>query len=149
MSDGQKAFAILAILTAGAALAFLAFGGIGDNLVYYWTPEEMMANADKAKGATIRLGGVVEQDSLDWNKDSNQLKFKLSDGDTVVEVEGKSVPPQMFREGIGVIVEGQLRDDGIFECDTLLVKHDNQYQAPEDGSKPDMQALKESLTGDI
>ena len=149
MSDGQKAFAILAILVAGAALAFLAFGGIGDNLVYYWTPEEMMANADKAKGATIRLGGVVEQDSLDWNKDSNQLKFKLSDGDTVVEVEGKSVPPQMFREGIGVIVEGQLRDDGVFECDTLLVKHDNQYQAPEDGSKPDMQALKESLTGDI
>ena len=149
MSDGQKAFAILAILTAGAALAFLAFGGIGDNLVYYWTPEEMMANAEKAKGATIRLGGVVEQDSLDWNKDSNQLKFKLSDGDTVVEVEGKSVPPQMFREGNGVIVEGQLRDDGIFECDTLLVKHDNQYQAPEDGSKPDMQALKESLTGDI
>ena len=149
MSDGQKAFAILAILVAGAALAFLAFGGIGDNLVYYWTPEEMMANADKAKGATIRLGGVVEQDSLHWNKDSNQLKFKLSDGDTVVEVEGKSVPPQMFREGIGVIVEGQLRDDGVFECDTLLVKHDNQYQAPEDGSKPDMQALKESLTGDI
>ena len=149
MSDGQKAFAILAILVAGAALAFLAFGGIGDNLVYYWTPEEMMANADKAKGATIRLGGVVEQDSLDWNKDSNQLKFKLSDGDTVVEVEGKSVPPQMFREGIGVIVEGQLRDDGVFECDTLLVKLDNQYQAPEDGSKPDMQALKESLTGDI
>ena len=149
MSDGQKAFAILAILVAGAALAFLAFGGIGDNLVYYWTPEEMMANADKAKGATIRLGGVVEQDSLDWNKDSNQLKFKLSDGVTVVEVEGKSVPPQMFREGIGVIVEGQLRDDGVFECDTLLVKHDNQYQAPEDGSKPDMQALKESLTGDI
>lgn len=149
MSDGQKAFAILAILVAGAALAFLAFGGIGDNLVYYWTPEEMMANADKAKGATIRLGGVVEQDSLHWNKDSNQLKFKLSDGDTVVEVEGTSVPPQMFREGIGVIVEGQLRDDGVFECDTLLVKHDNQYQAPEDGSKPDMQALKESLTGDI
>ena len=141
MSDGQKAFAILAILVAGAALAFLAFGGIGDNLVYYWTPEEMMANADKAKGATIRLGGVVEQDSLDWNKDSNQLKFKLSDGATVVEVEGKSVPPQMFREGIGVVVEGRYQSSGTFEATNLMVKHSNEYEAPH-GEKPPSETYK-------
>ena len=147
ISDGMKAFAIIAVLIAGGALAFLSFGGIGENLVYYWTPSEMAAHGDEAKGAQIRLGGVVKEGTLAWNKEANELKFDvIDDKGAVVEVEGRSVPPQMFQEGIGVIVEGTLRDDGVFECDRLLVKHDNQYQAPEDGEAPDMDALRKSLT---
>ncbi len=147
ISDGMKAFAIVAVLIAGSALAYLSFGGIGENLVYYWTPSEMAQHQAEAKGAQIRLGGVVAAGSLDWNKETNQLKFDVTDDQgTIVEVEGRSVPPQMFREGIGVVVEGTLRDDGVFECDRLLVKHDNQYQAPEDGEAPDMDALRKSLT---
>lgn len=148
MNDKTKVFFIGAVLVAACALAFMAFGGIGDNLVYYWTPAEMMQNRDKAQGATIRLGGVVEAGSLNWDKEANELRFVVTDGDTKVPVLGTSVPPQMFREGIGVVVEGTLRADGVFTADTLLVKHDNQYQAPEDGSAPDMDALKKSLTSE-
>jgi cytochrome c-type biogenesis protein CcmE len=146
MSDGQKAFIIVAILVAGGALAWLSFGGIGDNLVYYWTPTEMSDHGDEAVGAQIRLGGVVEKDSLKWDKTSNELLFRVSDGTNSVLVEGRSVPPQMFREEVGVVVEGTLRPDGVFVSDRLLVKHDNQYKAPEDGSAPDMDALRQSMT---
>ncbi len=147
MSDGTKVFILVMVLIAGCSLAWLSFGGIGENLVYYWTPTEMGQHGDIAQGAQIRLGGVVEADSLNWDKESNELRFDVGDGETTVAVEGRSVPPQMFREGIGVVVEGTLREDGVFVSDRLLVKHDNEYQAPDDGSKPDMDALKQSMAG--
>ena len=146
MTDGFKVFVIGAVLVAAAALAYLSFGGIGENLVYYWTPTEMADHGDEAIGAQIRLGGVVEAGSLKWDKATNELRFRVTDGDKAVDVEGRSVPPQMFREDVGVVVEGTLRTDGVFVSDRLLVKHDNQYQAPEDGSAPDMDALRQSMS---
>ncbi len=146
MTKGQKGFVGAAILVATLALLYLSFGGIGENLVYYWTPTEMADHSDEAVGAQIRLGGVVEAGSLNWDKATNELRFRVSDGDNSVAVEGRSVPPQMFREDVGVVVEGTLRTDGVFVSDRLLVKHDNQYQAPEDGSAPDMDALRLSMT---
>ena len=148
MTKGQKTFSVGAILVATTALLYLSFGGIGENLVYYWTPTEMADHGDEAVGAQIRLGGVVEAGSLKWDKESNDLTFRVSDGDHAVAVEGRSIPPQMFREDVGVVVEGTLRTDGVFVSDRLLVKHDNQYQAPEDGSAPDMDALRQSMTPD-
>jgi len=146
MTDGMKLFVGLMVLIAGGALAFLAYGGIGENLVYYWSPTEMADHGDEAIGAQIRLGGVVEEGTLKWDKVTNDLRFNVSDGTKSVPVEGHSVPPQMFREAVGVVVEGTLREDGVFVSDRLLVKHDNQYQAPEDGSAPDMDALRQSMT---
>ncbi len=129
------------IAVAATALGVLAFGSLGDNLVYYWNPTELIAAGDKAYGATIRLGGMVQADSVEFDNKSTDLAFTVGDGTTTVRVEGKGMPPQMFREGIGVIVEGTLRKDGVFESRELLVKHSNEYQAPEDGEKPDLDTL--------
>jgi cytochrome c-type biogenesis protein CcmE len=51
----------------------------------------------------------------------------------VVQAHAKGAPPQMFREGIGVVVEGELASNGVFECDRVMVKHSNEYRAPEEG----------------
>jgi cytochrome c-type biogenesis protein CcmE len=143
MTDGMKAFFIVAILIAGGAVAYLSFGGIGENLVYYWTPTELAEHGDQAQGAVVRLGGMVEAGSLKWDKAANELTFKVSDGETSIDVHGTGVPPQMFREGIGVVVEGTMGGNDVFESDRLLVKHDNEYQAPE--GEADMDELKKSL----
>ena len=137
----DKRWIIGMIAVAGVALAVLAFGSLGDNLVYYWNPTELQEAGDKAYGATIRLGGMVEGGTVDFDNQSTDLAFDVSDGTNSVRVEGKGMPPQMFREGIGVIVEGTLRKDGVFESRELLVKHSNEYQAPEDGEKPDLGTL--------
>lgn len=142
MTDSMKAFFIAAVLIAGGALAYLSFGGIGENLVYYWTPTELVEHGDVAQGAVIRLGGQVEAGSLKWDKEANDLRFNVTDGSTVVPVHGTGVPPQMFREGIGVVVEGTMAG-ATFESDRLLVKHDNEYQAPE--GEADMEELQKSL----
>ena len=64
---------------AGAGLAFIAFGNIGENLVYYWSPAEMLAQGDKAYGPTIRLGGVVQPGSIQWNAEHTTLNFQVAD----------------------------------------------------------------------
>lgn len=141
--DRMKLFFVVAVLIAGGALAWLSFGGIGENLVYYWTPTELVAHGDTAQGAVIRLGGQVKEGSLKWDKAANDLRFLVTDGTTDVPVHGTGVPPQMFREGIGVVVEGTMVGP-TFESDRLLVKHDNEYQAPE--GEANMDELKKSLS---
>jgi cytochrome c-type biogenesis protein CcmE len=132
---------VTALLIAGSGVALVAWGNLGHNLVYYWTPGEMLAQGDKAHHATIRLGGIVGKGSVDWSPQKNQLRFRVMDGLAPdakgVSVEAAETPPAMFREGIGVVVEGTLRPDGVFQSDRLMVKHSNEYRAPKGGSPED------------
>ena len=137
--------AVAAILISVGVLAFLAFGGIGENLVYYWSPSELAEAGDEAIGATIRLGGLVEPGTIDRSGDGLTLKFAVTDGGASVPIVTSSVPPAMFREGVGVVVEGTIRQDGSFETNRLLVKHDNQYRAPGEGEELEIEALMESM----
>lgn len=145
----NRLIAIGAILVAGAALAWIAFGNIGENLVYYWKPSEMLAQGEKAHGATVRLGGVVVPGSLLWNGEHTALSFQVADSHAPtavkVTVQSEQTPPQMFREGIGVVVEGTLQKDQVFRTNRLMVNHSNEYRPPTDGGMPDQQ-WKESLT---
>jgi len=137
--------AVVAVLISAGVLAFLALGGIGENLVYYWSPSELRAAGDEAIGATIRLGGLVEPGTVDRSPDGLTLNFAVTDGGASVPIVTSSVPPAMFREGVGVVVEGTVRKDGSFETNRLLVKHDNQYQAPGEGEELEMEALMKSM----
>lgn len=145
-SSRTKWIAFGALAVAGAAFALLAAGGIGENLVYYWGPAELVGAGKKAYGATIRLGGQVVPGSIQHGQGS-ELRFAVSDGKASVNVQTKTVPPQMFREGIGVVVEGTMKADGHFESQRLMVSHGNEYRAPGDGEKPDMKQLMETTTG--
>lgn len=116
--------------------AFFAWGGLGESLVYFWTPSELYAKGTSAYGTAIRLGGMVVPGSVEWNADTRDLRFRLSDGDTTVAVESKGAPPQMFTEGIGVIVEGVFAPEGVFRSHNVMVKHSNEYRAPKDAKHP-------------
>ena len=129
----RRWYLVGAIAIACSALGIIAFGNIGENLVYFWDPSQVVAAGDKSIGATIRLGGVVEKGTVDWNPDANELEFIVTDGTETVEVHCSGAPPQMFREGIGVVVEGTMTKAGIFESDRLMVKHSNEYKAPSEG----------------
>jgi cytochrome c-type biogenesis protein CcmE len=145
-STGRRVFLAVALLVAAGALAFISMGNIGENLVYYWDVGQLSSAGDKAIGATIRLGGVVKEGSVDWNADENSLKFVVSDGTHDVPVVNTGAPPQMFREGIGVVVEGTMTTGGTFTSDRLMVKHSNEYKVPEEGmSAEERKALYDSV----
>jgi cytochrome c-type biogenesis protein CcmE len=146
----NKVFFATALAVAAAALCYLALSNMGQNLVYYWTPEELLAAGDDARDANVRLGGMVKKDSVDWDKEAQTLDFTVFDGVAEVAVHSTGLPPQMFRENIGVVIEGKLGGDGVFRSSRMLVKHDNAYTAPEggahkEGEKVDVEALYKSM----
>src|SRR6202011_2053521 len=84
-----------------------------------------------------RLGGVVERGSIQWDSQHTRLNFKVADaagpGATSVLVSSTEVPPQMFREGIGGVVEGTYDRSGVFTSHRLMVNHSNEYRPPKPG----------------
>ena len=133
----NRLFAVIALLVAGAGLAYLAMGDLEENLVYYWSPGELLKKGDDAYGPTIRLGGVVKPGSIQWDPSATELSFVLADSHApeapAVKIHAKEVPPQMFRDGIGVVVEGSYSKANVFESNRLMVNHSNEYRAPHEG----------------
>jgi cytochrome c-type biogenesis protein CcmE len=135
---GSKKLGLLAgliILLGG--FGYLVYGGIGNNLVYFLTPTELEAKGASAIGAPVRLGGQVVPGSVTWNAAALDLRFRMTDGKNVVEVHAQKAPPQMFREGMGVVVEGKMQKNGVFDASSLMVKHSNEYRPPTKGHRPE------------
>ena len=128
-----RRFVILALAVAALAFLAIAAGGINDNLVYYWTPTDLRAAGNKAYGATIRLGGMVAAGSIRHLPGTTGVEFDVKDAGAIVRVKSSGVPPQMFRDNIGVVVEGTMTRDGSFKSHRLMVSHNNEYQAPKNG----------------
>jgi len=130
MTDAMKRrlFGLVALLVAGGALGWVSMSDMGDDLVYYWSPTELM-DSPQAASALVRLGGQVVPGTVDWDKDAATVRFDVTDGQTTVHVFSDGNPPQMFRDGIGVVVEGRLEGD-TFRTDRVMVKHSNEYQPP-------------------
>ncbi|HEX9405975.1 MAG TPA: cytochrome c maturation protein CcmE [Thermoanaerobaculia bacterium] len=140
---------VIALVVAAGAFAFIAAGRIGNNLVYYWSPSDLLHAGDKAYGASIRLGGLVAQGSLAAQKTSADVQFDVTDLQSTVHVKTHGVPPQMFREGIGVVVEGTMTRDGYFDGSRLMVSHNNEYRAPKNHGKVNAEELIRSTKGSL
>jgi cytochrome c-type biogenesis protein CcmE len=136
-------FMLGAVAVAAIAFAVIAASGINENLVYYWTPTDLHAAGDKAYGATIRLGGMVAAGTI--RQSGNGVDFDVKDAKKLVHVKSTSIPPQMFRENIGVVVEGTMTRDGFFKSNRLMVSHNNEYKAPKDGHSVDEKELKKLM----
>ncbi len=128
----SRLFLLIALAVAAIGFAVIAGSGISRNLVYYWSPTDITHAGDKAYGATIRLGGLVAPGSIRAGNGS-MLDFDVTDRHTTVHVKSNGIPPQMFREGIGVVVEGTMIRAGYFQSDRLMVSHNNEYRAPKAG----------------
>ncbi|MEX0890607.1 MAG: cytochrome c maturation protein CcmE [Gemmatimonadota bacterium] len=141
MITGRRITAVLGGLALLGALGFLVKGNIGEGLVYYLTPAEVLAKGVDAEGQAIRLGGLVQPGSVVWKAEELDLRFVVADETGTIPVIAKSAPPQMFREGMGVVVEGRMVD-GVFHSSSVIVKHSNEYQPPADGHTAPAEAYK-------
>ena len=143
----SRLFLILALGAAAIGFAILAGSGISRNLVYYWTPSDLRNAGDKAYGATIRLGGQVAPGSVRMLNGVSALDFDVTDKKATVHVKSTGAPPQMFREGIGVVVEGTMTRGGYFQSNRLMVSHNNEYRAPKDGQQVNAKELIRTTKG--
>jgi cytochrome c-type biogenesis protein CcmE len=132
----RRLMLVVALGVMAAAFGVLASGALTDNLVPYHDPTTVLEAGESAVGPTLRLGGQVAPDSVLFDEASQRLSFSLTDGTNTIAVITKGVPPDMFREGIGAVVEGKLDSAGTFQGTRILVKHSNEYRAPEEGKHP-------------
>jgi cytochrome c-type biogenesis protein CcmE len=117
----------LAALGGATALVLVAFN---DNLVFFYSPSDL-----GAKGITpdrrVRIGGLVEAQSLSRAADGRSVSFRITDGASDVAVVYQGLLPDLFREGQGAVAEGKLRPDGVFAASGVLAKHDENYMPRE------------------
>jgi cytochrome c-type biogenesis protein CcmE len=124
-----------------ACVGYLVYGGIQETIVYFVTPSELHAKGTAAYGKSLRLGGLVREGS--WSKELGTLQhtFELVDDTSTVKVAYRGIPPDLFGEGRGALVEGSYGSDGVFQAKTILAKHSEDYKAAEDHASKDSRAI--------
>lgn len=120
-------FVLLGMLALGSAVA-LVLTAISDSLVYFYTPSDLKAQT-VPEGRRMRIGGLVEEGSV--AKDGKTVTFKVTDLSAAIPVIYSGVLPDLFREGQGVVAEGKVGTDGVFQAAEVLAKHDENYMPKE------------------
>lgn len=130
-------YRVLVLPVVGAIVVlggFLVSGNLNDNLTYYLTPGEAISKrTDFPDGTRFRLGGFVEKGTVVTTRTG--LRFTVSGGGGRVNVDYAGAPTQLFRPGVGVVVEGAWQGDA-FAADTMIIKHDSDYRAPRSSKGP-------------
>ena len=115
----------VAALGIATALVLAAFN---KNLVFFFTPSQVAAN-EAPPGRTFRIGGMVVAGSL--KREGVEVRFAVTDTAKTVPVVYRGALPDLFREGKGVVAQGELGRDGVFRAREVLAKHDENYMPPE------------------
>ncbi|OGA25206.1 MAG: cytochrome c biogenesis protein CcmE [Betaproteobacteria bacterium RIFCSPLOWO2_02_FULL_67_26] len=117
----------VAALGAAAALVLNAFQS---NLVFFFSPSQVMAN-EAPRDHAFRIGGLVEAGSVKRQTDGLTVRFNVTDTAQTIPVAFTGILPDLFREGKGVVAQGKLGPDGVFRATQVLAKHDENYMPPE------------------
>jgi cytochrome c-type biogenesis protein CcmE len=130
MTPRQKRMVLVGLVLAGVAGAvFLALTAFQKNLLYFYTPSQV-ASGEAPKDYTFRVGGLVVQGSVK-RSEGVTVRFDVTDGAATVPVTYTGILPDLFREGKGVVAQGQIKPDGKFNASEVLAKHDENYMPPE------------------
>jgi cytochrome c-type biogenesis protein CcmE len=129
MKPRHKRIAAIALgVVALGVVTALVLRAFNENLVFFFTPTEVVANK-APQGRTFRIGGMVEKGSV--KRDGVDVRFVVTDTAKSLPVVYKGALPDLFREGKGVVAQGQLGADGVFRANEVLAKHDENYMPPE------------------
>ncbi len=136
MKPRQKRFAIVGGLIAvvGVATA-LVLNAFQSNIVFFYSPSQI-ASHEAPESRTFRLGGMVQPGSV--KREGTEVSFLVTDTAKTVAVTYQGILPDLFKEGKGVVAQGQLKGN-VFVAREVLAKHDENYMPPEAA-----QALKQA-----
>jgi cytochrome c-type biogenesis protein CcmE len=116
------------VLLGGAAA--LVLSAVSDSMVFFYSPSDLKKRA-LAPDRLVRIGGLVEEGSVARAADGTTVRFRVTDLEQAVAVTYAGLLPDLFREGQGVVVQGRLGADGVFQASEVLAKHDEKYMPKE------------------
>ena len=127
----RKRLILILMMVSGVASAVgLTMYALSQNINLFYTPTQI-ANGEAPAGQRIRAGGMVVEDSLQRATDSLLIRFEVTDYESKVPVEFTGILPDLFREGQGIVAQGSMDTNGVFQADEVLAKHDENYMPPE------------------
>lgn len=126
----RRALAIAAGLAALGTATALVLNAFNSNLVFFFSPTQVAAR-EAPQGRSFRIGGLVEQGSLQREAQGLAIRFVVTDTAQKIPVTYSGLLPDLFKEGKGVVAQGRLDADGVFRADQILAKHDENYMPPE------------------
>jgi len=124
----RRLYIVVAAMTVLGLAAGLVLMSFEDSLVFFHSPSDLVEKP-VPEGRTFRLGGLVEEGS--FKKSGVEITFRVTDLAESVDVQFRGLVPDLFREGQGVVAEGQMNGNGIFVASNVLAKHDENYMPPE------------------
>jgi cytochrome c-type biogenesis protein CcmE len=119
---------ILAGVAALGVATWLILSAFQKNLVYFYTPTQVVANEAPAD-RLFRIGGLVEAGSL--KREGVRVTFRVTDTAKTITVAYDGILPDLFREGKGVVAQGRIEPGGVFHASEVLAKHDENYMPPD------------------
>ncbi|HET7574965.1 MAG TPA: cytochrome c maturation protein CcmE [Sphingomicrobium sp.] len=128
----QRLVLVSAAIVAVLIAVLLAMWGLRSQASYFYTPADIAAGKAH-EGEAMRLGGMVEQGSVERAPDGLTIRFVITDGKARTPVVFRGIVPDLFREGSGAVAEGRL-ENSTFVADTILAKHDERYMPPQLGN---------------
>jgi cytochrome c-type biogenesis protein CcmE len=128
MKPRHKRLALIGgIVAAVGVAAALVLNAFQSNLVFFYSPSQVAAK-EAPLNRTFRIGGLVQEGSV--KRDGTDVQFIVTDTAQTVAVQFRGILPDLFKEGKGVVAQGQMRD-GVFVAREVLAKHDENYMPPE------------------
>ena len=129
MKPRHKRITAIAVSVAALGIAAaLVLSAFQKNLVFFFTPSQVAAH-EAPQGRSFRIGGMVVRGSL--KREGVNVEFTVTDTAKSMRVTYRGQLPDLFREGKGVVAQGQLGVDGMFRASEVLAKHDENYMPPE------------------
>lgn len=133
----HKRIGIIVVGLAGLTLAaFLVLGAFRENLVFFFSPTQVVAK-EAPVDRTFRIGGLVQDGTLKRDADGLTVRFAVTDTGASIPVVYKGILPDLFKEGRGCVAQGKIGPDGVFQAEQVLAKHDENYMPPEAGEAID------------
>ena len=120
-------FVLLGMLALAAATA-LVLTAVGDGMVYFYTPSDLQTK-HVGPDRRVRIGGLVQKGSV--VRDGQTVHFIITDMTATLATTYSGVLPDLFREGQGVVAEGKVDGQGVFQASEVLAKHDENYMPKE------------------
>jgi len=131
MKPRHKKLAVIVLGVAALGVAsILVLNAFQSNLVFFFSPSQVAAK-EAPIGKSFRIGGLVEEGSVHREDGSTTVRFAVTDTVQTIPVVYTGILPDLFREGKGIVAQGKVSANGIFEADEVLAKHDENYMPPE------------------
>jgi cytochrome c-type biogenesis protein CcmE len=131
MKPRHKRLVLIAVgLLALGGAAGLILNAFQSNLVFFFSPSQVAAR-EAPQGRSFRIGGLVQAGSLQRQADGVSVRFVVTDTAHDITVVYAGILPDLFKEGKGVVAQGQLGSDGVFHASEVLAKHDANYMPPQ------------------